>query len=53
VLIRRLPGSLAALFQMTVFGRAARAPTTEENSSGGGCPGFVDGRRENADPAAF
>src|SRR5258708_888542 len=36
---------------MTVFGRVARPRPGEEDSRGGG-PGFADGRRENADPAA-
>src|SRR5437868_4136134 len=38
---------------MTVFGRAARTPTQRRKFGGRSCPGFVDDRRENADPAAF
>src|SRR5207245_836695 len=38
----------------TIFGHAARAPRPRERKFvGRSCPGFLDGRRENADPAAF
>src|SRR5437660_4652382 len=37
----------------TVFGHAARARTQGLKFFGKGCPGFVDGRRENAEPPAF
>src|SRR5437899_6114765 len=38
---------------MIVFGHATRTPTQRRKFVGTSCPGFVDGRRENADPAAF
>src|SRR5437660_2455160 len=38
---------------MIVFGHAARTPTQRRQFVERRCPGFVDGRRENAGPAAF